>query len=278
MAIYPFERFTERTKRVLILAQEEAQRAHHSYIGTEHLLLGLMRESDGLAAKVLQNLELEIDAVRKHIEAVMGGNTERIVIQQIIPTSRVKKVLEMSFEEAGRMGHNYVGTEHILLGLLVEGEGIAAHVLNDLGAGLDSVRREVERLLGETGSSKKVGSLGQDRPIIVRTGELPLSPRAVLVGRLARFLAGARKAAAVEVEHIREVLGDPGVVSLLDLRERQVAAAEAKQTAVTAQNHEQAAFLRDVEEQLQEEFTNAEGAWVKKVHGRPAKRGPRRTK
>ena len=148
-SMYPFERFTERAKKVLTLAQEEAERSHHSYIGTEHLLLGLLREGDGLAAKVLGNLGVEIGKVRQTIESVLGRN-ERIVIQQIIPTSRVKKVIEISFEEARRMGHNYVGTEHLLLGLLIEGEGIAAHVLEDLGANLEKVRNEIERLLHDS--------------------------------------------------------------------------------------------------------------------------------
>ncbi len=147
--MYPFERFTERAKKVLTLAQEEAERSHHSYIGTEHLLLGLLREGEGLAAKVLNNLGVEIGKVRQTIESVLGRN-ERIIIQQIIPTSRVKKVIEISFEEARRMGHNYVGTEHLLLGLLIEGEGIAAHVLEDLGATLDKVRSEIERLLHDS--------------------------------------------------------------------------------------------------------------------------------
>ena len=148
--MYPFERFTERAKKVLTLAQEEAERSHHSYIGTEHLLLGLLREGEGLAAKVLNNLGVEINKVRSTIESVLGRN-ERIIIQQIIPTSRVKKVIEISFEEARRMGNNYVGTEHLLLGLLIEGEGIAAHVLEDLGANLEKVRGEIERLLHELG-------------------------------------------------------------------------------------------------------------------------------
>ncbi|MBV8301432.1 MAG: ATP-dependent Clp protease ATP-binding subunit, partial [Candidatus Dormibacteraeota bacterium] len=148
--MYPFERFTERAKKVLTLAQEEAERSHHSYIGTEHLLLGLLREGEGLAAKVLNNLGVEINKVRSTIESVLGRN-ERIIIQQIIPTSRVKKVIEISFEEARRMGNNYVGTEHLLLGLLIEGEGIAAHVLEDLGANLEKVRGEIDKLLHESG-------------------------------------------------------------------------------------------------------------------------------
>jgi hypothetical protein len=146
IAIYPFERFTERAKKVLTLAQEEAERSRHSYIGTEHLLLGIMREKEGIGAHALANLGVDIDTVRRTIEFMLGRN-ERIIIRQIIPTSRVKKVVEISFEEARRMGDNYVGTEHLLLGLIIEGEGIAAHVLIDLGATPEKVRAEIERLL-----------------------------------------------------------------------------------------------------------------------------------
>jgi ATP-dependent Clp protease ATP-binding subunit ClpA len=145
ITVYPFERFTERAKKVLTLAQEEAARSHHSYIGTEHLLLGLLREHDGLAAQVLASLGVDTDSVREVIRSVLGRN-ERTVIQQIIPTSRVKKVIEISFEEARRMGNDSVGTEHVLLGLMLEGDGIAAHVLQDLGVTLDKVRAEIERL------------------------------------------------------------------------------------------------------------------------------------
>jgi DNA-binding CsgD family transcriptional regulator len=177
--MYPFERFTERAKRVLTLAQEEAERSHHSYIGTEHLLLGLLREGEGLAAKVLNNLGVEIGKVRQAIESVLGRN-ERTVIQQIIPTSRVKKVIEVSFDEALCMGHNYVGTEHILLGLLIEGEGIAAHVLQDLGAPLEKVRSEIERLLADLGAAagaeaahKQLGSYRIGDRILVHDAEPP---------------------------------------------------------------------------------------------------------
>jgi ATP-dependent Clp protease ATP-binding subunit ClpC len=144
--VFPFERFTERAKKVLALAQEEAEKSHHSYVGTEHVLLGLLREGDGTAAKVLSNLGVEIDKVRRTVESLLGRDKRLVVQQQIIPTSRVKKVIEISFEEARRMGHNYVGSEHLLLGLLAEGEGIAAQVLQDLGASLDKVRAEIERL------------------------------------------------------------------------------------------------------------------------------------
>ncbi len=155
--MYPFERFTERAKKVLTFAQEEAERSHHSYIGTEHLLLGLMRETDGLAAQALQSLGLNIETVRLRIQAVLGRH-ERIIIQQIIPTSRVKKVIEISFEEARRMGHNYVGTEHLLIGLLLEGEGVAAHVLIDLGVTVDKVRSQVESFLATGGPEPAAGA------------------------------------------------------------------------------------------------------------------------
>jgi ATP-dependent Clp protease ATP-binding subunit ClpC len=144
--VYPFERFTELAKKVLALAQDEAERSHHSYIGTEHLLLGLMREDDGIAAKVLNNLGVEIEKVRGTVESLLGRDKGLTVLHHILPTSRVKKVIELSFEEARRTGHNYVGSEHLLLGLLTEGEGIAAQILGDLGATVDRVRAEIERL------------------------------------------------------------------------------------------------------------------------------------
>jgi ATP-dependent Clp protease ATP-binding subunit ClpA len=144
-AKYPIDRFTSAAKNVLTLAQEEAERAHHSYIGTEHLLLGLLRQKEGLAAAALANLGVESNFVRGTLMSAIGRN-ERIVIRMIIPTSRVKRVIEIAFEEARKIGNNYVGTEHLLLGLLVEGQGIAAHVLEDLGATLEKVRSEMDRL------------------------------------------------------------------------------------------------------------------------------------
>src|SRR5580704_12151182 len=122
-AMYPFERFNEDAKRSLTLAQEEAERSHHSYIGTEHLLLGLLRVETGTAYRVLTGLGVDIQTVREVIKSVLGRN-ERILVQSIIPTSRVKKVIELSFEEARRMGDNEVDTAHMLLGLIIEGEGI----------------------------------------------------------------------------------------------------------------------------------------------------------
>ena len=214
--MYPFERFTERAKKVLTLAQEEAERSHHSYIGTEHLLLGLLREGEGLAAKVLNNLGVEIGKVRQTIESVLGRN-ERIIIQQIIPTSRVKKVIEISFEEARRMGHNYVGTEHLLLGLLIEGEGIAAHVLEDLGASLDKVRAEIERLLHDSTAEdsepapKKpsktplLDQFGRDLTELARKNQLdPVIGRETEIERVIQILSRRTK-------NNPALIGEPGV-------------------------------------------------------------------
>lgn len=142
--MYPFERFTEPAKKVLTLAQKEAERSEHSYIGTEHMLLGLVRGHDGLAAQILRQLGVREPKVRRVIESVLG-RPERIITQEIIPTSRVKKVIELSFAEAVRAGNRNVDTEHMLLGLLAEGEGIAAHVLQDMGVTLEKVRRLVDQ-------------------------------------------------------------------------------------------------------------------------------------
>jgi ATP-dependent Clp protease ATP-binding subunit ClpA len=150
---------------VLTLAQEEAERSGHSYIGTEHLLLGILRENEGLGGHVLLNLGLDTTMVRRTMESVLVRH-ERILIQTIIPTSRVKKVIEISFEEAFRLGHNYVGTEHLLLGLLIEGEGIAAHVLEDLGATLEKVRAEIERMVIAEGAQESV-----ERPLAYKAGD-----------------------------------------------------------------------------------------------------------
>ncbi len=123
-----FDKFTERARKVLSLAQEEAQRFNHNYIGTEHLLLGLVREGDGVAAKVLNNLGVELNKVRSAVEFIIGRG-DRMVLGEIGLTPRAKKVIELAVDEARRLGHHYIGTEHLLLGLVREGEGIAAGVL-----------------------------------------------------------------------------------------------------------------------------------------------------
>jgi hypothetical protein len=145
-----FEKFTERARKVLAYAQEEAQRFNHNYIGTEHILLGLVREGNGVAAKVLLRLGVNLADVRREVEMIIGRG-DRIVLGEIGFTPRSKKVVELAVDEARRLNHHYIGTEHLLLGLIREGEGIAAGVLHSLGVvDLEMVRREVIRTLGET--------------------------------------------------------------------------------------------------------------------------------
>jgi hypothetical protein len=141
-----FQRFTDRARRVVVLAQEEARHLNHNYIGTEHILLGLIHEGEGVAAKALESLGISLEAVRDQVKEVIGRGVEAPT-GHIPFTPRAKKVLELSLREALQLGHNYIGTEHILLGLLREGEGIAAQVLVELGAGLDRVRQQVVHLL-----------------------------------------------------------------------------------------------------------------------------------
>ena len=149
-----FDRFTARARKVLTLAQEEAQRLRHNYIGTEHLLLGLVREGEGVAAKVLTSLDVDLDVARDRVEAIIGRG-KRVVRGEIRLTPRAKKVIELVVDEAKRLNHDYVGTEHLLLGLLREGSGIGAGVLEDLGVSLNRARYEVMQALNyATGSSR----------------------------------------------------------------------------------------------------------------------------
>jgi ATP-dependent Clp protease ATP-binding subunit ClpC len=141
-----FERFTNRARRVVVLAQEEARILDHNYIGTEHLLLGLIHEGEGVAAKALEAMGISLEAVRQQVEEIVGRGKD--APSGHIPfTPRAKKVLELSLREAQILGHNYIGTEHILLGLIREGEGVAAQVLTRLGADMDRTRQQVIELL-----------------------------------------------------------------------------------------------------------------------------------
>jgi hypothetical protein len=144
-----FDKFTERARKVLQLAQEEAQRFNHNYIGTEHLLLGLVREREGVAAKVLANLGVELDQARSSVEFIIGPG-DRTPSGDVRLTPRAKKVIELSIDEARRFNHHYIGTEHLLLGIIREGEGIAAGVLESLGVSLDKVRNQVIYVLNQS--------------------------------------------------------------------------------------------------------------------------------
>ena len=141
-----FERFTDRARRVVVLAQEEARMLNHNYIGTEHILLGLIHEGEGVAAKALESMGISLESVRQQVEEIIGQG-QQAPSGHIPFTPRAKKVLELSLREALQLGHNYIGTEHILLGLIREGEGVAAQVLVKLGADLNKVRQTVIQLL-----------------------------------------------------------------------------------------------------------------------------------
>jgi ATP-dependent Clp protease ATP-binding subunit ClpC len=156
-----FERFTERARQVVVLAQDEARALKHNYIGTEHILLGLLREEEGLAARVLEGFDVTVEEVRAKIARVIGQGEEP-PIGQIAFTPRAKKVLELSLKEALALGHTYIGTEHILLGLARENRGVAARILLDFDVDGDKVRNEVIKILG--------GPVGRVSPAL-RTGE-----------------------------------------------------------------------------------------------------------
>ncbi len=172
-----FERFTDRARSVLVLAQSEARRLDHHAIGTEHILLGLIHEDGGVAAKVLKSLSVSLGAVREKVDEVREKAEETIGAAGTPPTGsppftpRAKKVLELSFREALQLGHSYIGTEHMLLGLVREGEGVGAQVLQSLGADLDTVRHKVIQLLsGYEGSD--VGRSAASDPARLAAGQV----------------------------------------------------------------------------------------------------------
>ena len=160
-----FERFTERARHVVVYAQEEARSLRHNYIGTEHILLGLLREQEGLAARVLNMLDVTLEDVRGAVTRIVGAG-EEVTAGQIPFTPRGKKVLEISLRESLSLGHNYIGSEHILLGLVREDEGVASRILLDLGADSERIRNEVLRMLsGPSGRTAQAG-----RAVMVREG------------------------------------------------------------------------------------------------------------
>ncbi|MEK7657294.1 MAG: ATP-dependent Clp protease ATP-binding subunit [Elusimicrobiota bacterium] len=213
-------RFTERAQRVILIAQEEAKRLNHDYVGTEHILLGLIALGEGVAAQVLANLGVDLRRVRSEIEKIVGTGDNVMLLGEIPFTPRAKKVLEYAVEEAQHMGHSYVGTEHLLLGLIREEEGVAARVLENLGLRLDVVREEVLNLLGE-GQTPHVGGpqppqraksktptldeFGRDLTTMARDGRLdPVIGRENEIERVVQILSRRTKNNPV-------LIGDPGV-------------------------------------------------------------------
>ncbi len=165
-----YERFTDRARKVMQLANQEAQRLNHEYIGTEHILLGLVKEGSGVAANVLKNLDIDLRKIRLEIEKIVQSGPDMVTMGKLPQTPRAKKVIEYSIEEARNLNHNYVGTEHLLLGLLREQEGVAAQVLMNLGLKLEDVREEVLNLLGHnmdsgesSGGGERTASKGKSK-------------------------------------------------------------------------------------------------------------------
>ena len=172
-----FERFTERARQVAVFAQEEARTLRHDYIGTEHLLLGLLREDEGLAARVLESLDITIERVRGQVVRIVGSG-EEITSGQIPFTPRAKKVLEMALREALSLGHNYIGTEHILLAIARENDGVASRILLDFDADAEKIRKEVIRMVSGPSGPRAGRGGGPGGPVhrIIRSGDRPRPP------------------------------------------------------------------------------------------------------
>ncbi len=216
--MFMFGRFTERAQQVLVLAQEEAKRLNHNFIGTEHLLLGLVREGSGIAARALQNMDVDLNRVRQEVEQITPKGEKAISQQGISYTPRAKRVVELAIEESQNLGHNYVGTEHIMLGLLREGEGVAAQVLANMGLDLKRARKEVIQLLGgEEGAARPGGeeknspqtptvdTFGRDLTKLAREGKLdPVIGRDKEIERVIQVLSRRTKNNPC-------LIGEPGV-------------------------------------------------------------------
>ena len=158
-----FERFTDRARRVVVLAQDEARGLNHNWIGTEHLLLAVIREGQGVGAKALEAMQISLDAARQQVESIIGRGQEPVGDGHIAFTPRAKKVLELSLREALQLGYDYIGTEHILLGLIREGDGVAAQVLVNLGSDLNRARQQVIQLLhGHQGTRSALSTIGEE--------------------------------------------------------------------------------------------------------------------
>jgi len=189
-----FDRFTDRSRKVMGYARQEAERLKHDYIGTEHVLLGLVKEGSGVAANILENLDIDLDKVRAEVERNVKEGPETGTMGQLPFTQHAKKVLDYANEEARHLGHRYVGTEHLLLGLLCEKEGRAAKVLVSLGARLDDVRREVIELLG--------GDVGPGPEAEGTAPRMPFTERAAKAIKYAEEEARVRGKTHVRIAHL----------------------------------------------------------------------------
>ena len=235
-----FERFTDRARRVVVLAQEEARMLNHNYIGTEHILLGLIHEGEGVAAKALESLGISLEAVRQQVEEIIGQGQQPPPPGEIPYTPRAKKVLELALREAKQLGHNYIGTEHILLGLIREGEGVAAQVLVKLGADLNRVRQQVIQLL-------------RARP--ASDFQAGLLEREVAAGLLSRINAIEARLSALEFR-----VGTGPDTGDLDQQIGRIQAE--REAAADVQDYERAASLHDPEKELHAEKESHLQQWA----------------
>jgi ATP-dependent Clp protease ATP-binding subunit ClpA len=209
-----FDKFTERARKVLDLAQEEAQRFNHNCIGTEHLLLGLVRVGEGTAERVLANLDIELRSVRAAVERETGRG-DRIVLGEIGLTPRAKKVIELAVDEARRLNHHYIGTEHLLLGLMREGEGVAAQVLNELGVNLEMVRTQTMRVLSQSGDMRAQPASGT---LLEREANPRESGAAEATGQLSALGSEALRLAREEARRLHADVVEPAHLLLGVLR------------------------------------------------------------
>ena len=245
-----FERFTERARRAVVLAQEEARKLDHGYIGTEHLLLGLIREGEGVAAKALESLGISLKTVREQVVARVGRG-QRPPSGHIPFTERAKRVLELSLRESGQLGHRYIGTEHVLLAIVREGDGIAAQVLTGLGADLGRVRQQVIELLhGRTSEGPRSGPSPR-----AGSGSGPAEDVRPEDDVTAWLEALGLRLAAIE----RWVGMRPDVD---DLDQDIARVRRDKEAAIDVQNFEDAVRLRDRERELLAEKDEREKGWT----------------
>jgi ATP-dependent Clp protease ATP-binding subunit ClpC len=244
-----FERFTDRARRAMALAQEEAQR-HHSGVGTEHLLLGLIQEGEGVAAKALEALGISLESVSQQVQEIIGPAKPPPSGQSRF-SPRARQVLKLSLREALQLGHHYIGTEHLLLGLMREGEGVAAQVLVKLGADLSGVRQQVIQLLQ--------GYQGQEEPEAGRTAPRPGGARPGQPGTLAGILRGVDSIDS-RLSAMEQSVGAGPEVS--DLDEQIAQARRDKESAASAEDYERAAQLRDRERQLLAEKSSRQAEWA----------------
>src|SRR6184192_1403031 len=200
-----YERFTDRARKVMQLANQEAQRFNHEYIGTEHILLGLVKEGSGVAANVLKNLDIDLRKIRLEVEKIVQSGPDMVTMGKLPQTPRAKKVIEYSIEEARNLNHNYVGTEHLLLGLLREEEGVAAQVLMNLGLKLDGVREEVLNLLGQNTAMVGGAAPASPEPPAAAPGRPePLTDENILAVRNLVEQLNERKEAAIEAHDFEQ--------------------------------------------------------------------------